>query len=174
LARPIYSLRQLPVVTPTSAPSGVQTSRLVGVVPTVNLPSYAAYTPALTAASVNPTLGVSSTATGRYIQVGELVDVHGKIVFGSSGTAAGTGDYYISLPVNAAANIQGLNVGTCHLVHSGSTIVSVRIDTGSPGRFFMQYPATWPTGTATNVGAAAPVAWTVSYELNFHLTYEAA
>lgn len=62
------------------------------------------YTPTLTAATTNPTLGTGSTATGRYTQIGKLVTCYFEIVFGSSGVNAGSGEYRVSVPVEANPN----------------------------------------------------------------------
>jgi hypothetical protein len=60
------------------------------------------WTPALTAITTDPTLGTGSSATGRYIRFGDVVLAETRIVFGTSGVAAGNGEYRVSLPVNAA------------------------------------------------------------------------
>lgn len=56
------------------------------------------YTPVLTAATTNPTLGTGSTQSGEYKIVGDLLFCRGYIAFGTSGAAAGSGSYFISLP----------------------------------------------------------------------------
>lgn len=65
------------------------------------------YTPALTAATTNPTLGSGGAfeQKGRYVQIGHLVVVKINIRFGSSGAAAGSGTYSVSLPVTAEASL---------------------------------------------------------------------
>lgn len=63
-----------------------------------NMGQQSTYTPALTATSVNPTLGVSSTATADYIHRQGFVKIRWNFIFGSSGVAAGTGTYQVSLP----------------------------------------------------------------------------
>lgn len=59
------------------------------------------YTPSWTAASVNPAIG-NGTITGRYIQIGKIVHFYAKLIMGSTSTY-GTGQWYVSLPVQAAA-----------------------------------------------------------------------
>lgn len=59
------------------------------------------YTPSLQAATTNPTLGSGSTQQGAYYRTGRWVFVHFFIRFGTSGTAAGSGGYFVSLPVSA-------------------------------------------------------------------------
>ena len=66
-----------------------------------------AYTPALTAVTVNPTLGTGSFAGGTYQLIQKRAFVEGAIFFGSSGAAAGTGAYRISVP--SAVSIKSSN-----------------------------------------------------------------
>lgn len=61
-----------------------------------------AYTPTLTAATSNPTMGTGAIRLGWYSRSqGNLIDYHWWIKFGTSGSAAGSGQYQISLPVTA-------------------------------------------------------------------------
>lgn len=53
------------------------------------------FTPTLEATTTNPTLGTGSTALGVATRLGRLAIIHIKIRFGTSGTAAGSGDYLI-------------------------------------------------------------------------------
>jgi hypothetical protein len=68
------------------------------------LGAWQAYTPALTADTTNPTLGTGSEVTGRYVQLGKLVIGEARIIFGTSGAAAGSGAYRVSLPVSPTNN----------------------------------------------------------------------
>ena len=65
------------------------------------------YVPALTATTTNPTLGTGSFADGRYQLIQKRVFLEGAIFFGSSGAAAGSGSYRISVP--AAVSIKSNN-----------------------------------------------------------------
>ena len=56
------------------------------------------YTPALTAVTTNPTLGTGSFAGARYQLIQKRAFVEGAIYFGSSGAAAGSGNYRINVP----------------------------------------------------------------------------
>lgn len=69
-----------------------------------NLTPWTSYTPVLTAATTDPTLGTGSTQEGRYMINSGLVIARFKIRFGSSGAAAGSGEYRVSLPVNASSD----------------------------------------------------------------------
>jgi len=61
--------------------------------------AWSTYTPAWTASSSNPAIG-NGTITGRYKQIGKTTFVNVKISMGES-TTYGTGNWRISLPVNA-------------------------------------------------------------------------
>lgn len=134
--------------------------------------AWTAYTPALTAATTNPTLGTGAAQIGRYTQVGKFVIGYFQINFGSAGTAAGTGSYFISVPVAMANNavfpigrfnaVNGANAASADLYFQTSTTLSPI------------YHATWPTGTLTPVAAAAPWAWGTGNTLRGSFCYEAA
>lgn len=131
------------------------------------------YTPALTAATTNPTLGSGSTTSGRYIQVGKFVVGEFLVRFGTSGTAAGSGNYYVSLPV--AALVSGLSnpVGFSNTLQgTGWGDQKLYLQTSTTAQFV--YAATWPNGTITNVGNATPAAWSTSHEIRGFFCYEAA
>lgn len=73
--------------------------------------AWTTYTPVLTASSVNPTLGTGSVVDGSWVRDGRKVTVHVGVAFGSSGAAAGTGTYRISLPVTAKTLTTGFHIG---------------------------------------------------------------
>jgi hypothetical protein len=133
---------------------------------------YVAYTPTLTGSSSNPTLGSGSNAQGRYIQNGKRVAGYGSIGFGTSGTAAGSGNYLVSLPVtmrtpvNADGNVVGWgqifdnDAGAMRIVicaYNTTTTMLMRIADGS-----------------TVVTHASPWAWAASDIIMFRFDYEAA
>lgn len=126
--------------------------------------AWTAWTPALTAATTNPTLGSGSVQEGSYMQLGKLVIAHFNIQFGSSGQNAGSGEYRISLPVAAvttgstvpmgvAASFTPNTAGTS-LVRQSATTVRLWLAAGS---YF---------GSGSGIGAGSQI-WGV-------LTYEAA
>lgn len=65
--------------------------------------TWQSYTPTLTAASSNPTLGTGSSATGRFYRIGQLCIAHFRVKAGTAGFAAGSGLYRISAPLTAAS-----------------------------------------------------------------------
>ena len=65
-----------------------------------------AYAPTLTAVTTNPTLGSGAVQDGWYTWLsGNMIMYHFGIKFGTSGTNAGSGQYLISLPYVAVADI---------------------------------------------------------------------
>lgn len=134
-------------------------------------PTWTAYTPALTATTTNPTLGSGSTASGRYCQTGKLVVCQVWIVFGSSGTNAGSGSYRVSLPVTAASP---LRTGGAFPIGHGWTLQA------SLGLVTVEQVDT--TKVEMRVGGAGPnvvtdgfpAAWGANHEISLSFTYEAA
>jgi hypothetical protein len=129
------------------------------------------YTSTLTAVTTNPTLGSGGSANGRYTLFGgKFCTLRGSIVFGTSGTNAGSGQYLIALPLAASSAITGgvpfvgsgvvrcaggLNVTTC-FISSGSSNLAMLTTGGN------------------NVASGAPGAWTINDYLSFTITYEIA
>lgn len=133
------------------------------------------YTPTLTASSVSPTLGTGSAAVGRYIQIGKLVIFQGRIAFGTSGTAAGTGNYRVSLPVDASTVIPSRRVGEATVFDSSASQLAWGNAVITAATYFeLFYPTALPLGGAGQVGAAAPMAFGASDEIHWSIVYQAA
>lgn len=125
------------------------------------------YTPALTASGSNPTLGTGSAAQGAYLRVQKLCIARFFIQFGSSGTGAGSGTYYVSLPTNSAGYGGTIGVGSL----TDNSVTDIR-------------QATYRTQDATKVvilceGAnyatdAVPWTWANNDSLDGLLVYETA
>ena len=82
--------------------------------------NYVAYTPVLTASTTNPTLGTGGVATGSYCVIGDMVHYIAYIKFGTSGWSAGSGEYYVSLPVSASTSgASQYNLGTGYYYDGG-------------------------------------------------------
>ncbi len=129
--------------------------------------AWSAYTPALTASSSNPTLGSGSSATGRYQRVGRNVSFQAQISFGTSGTAAGSGTYRISVPVTVDSSFWGHTIGTAVLVDSGTAIMR-QVFVGADGTYVEMWSE---AGSATT--HASPFAWSTSDIMRVTGTYEA-
>lgn len=127
------------------------------------------YVPTLTAATTNPTLGSGGSASGRYVLWGgKQCTVRFSIVFGTSGTNAGSGQYLVALPFQAASNITGgvPNVGSGVIRCAGSvSTVTWFCSSGSTTMAAL-------TTAGNNVASAAPGAWGANDYLSATFTYE--
>lgn len=131
---------------------------------------FAGYTPALTAATTNPTLGTGGTASGYWAYVGGLVVAYFSIVFGSSGVAAGTGGYFISLPAPATIGV-GSTAGTVRVYHAGNAAFGItRLQSSTT--LGMQYTSTF-NGALGNVGAGSPFTAVAGDIYDGFITYQA-
>lgn len=133
---------------------------------------WTAYTPSLTASSSNPTLGTGSTAAGVYIRIGRLIIGNARVAFGTSGTAAGTGTYRVSLPVTprnyATTPPPVVGGGWIYDASANSLwLVSTYIGTGTS---YVELPVE----AGLVVTEAAPFAWSTSDQITFNFMYEAA
>lgn len=126
--------------------------------------AWAAWTPALTGATTNPT---TSAATGRYTQVGKTVLGQFEITV----STAGSGTYYVSVPVTGHYD-SDQTVGQGWLYHSSTAQLVqclFRFDTNGT-RFRPFFSAT------TNIAADSshPWVWASGDLIHGLLTYEAA
>lgn len=136
------------------------------------------YVPTLTGSTADPNLGATGTATGRYVRLGDLVYAVGDLRFLGAGAAAGTGDYRIGLPV---AGTDSTTSGTFSVLGHwrctnglGGSFKGTDVLVGTSADYMTcRYPLTYPTGTDTVVGAAAPWAWAAGYRISFGVLYEA-
>ena len=134
-----------------------------------------AYTPVLTAVTTNPTLGTGSTVTARYQRQYGLVTYQGFILFGTAGTAAGSGAYRISLPVTAQTGIHKRRMSIVNAYDASAghhCIMSAQLVTSTTMEAI--FSNTWPLGNYTEMGASQPMTWAASDEIAFSVTYEAA
>lgn len=132
--------------------------------------TFGAFVPALTASVTNPTLGSGSVAAGRYAEVGDLVIAQIRIAFGTSGTNAGSGSYFVSVPVTAQAAtfIRGFGFVFDSSATSRRNVTAAQNDGDT---VFLWYSD--PT-TDNTVAHNAPWAWAASDEIRLELMYEAA
>ena len=126
------------------------------------------YTPALTASTTNPTLGTGSSVTGRYGQVNKIVCGQGQINFGTSGVGAGSGLYFVSLPITAQSS--GKVIGQFQIYDSSALAVYIgTLISDTTTRSLMYYNN--PSSVITN---AAPFTWAASDFIRYTFQYEAA
>lgn len=133
--------------------------------------SYSSYTPALTATTTNPTLGSGSSAVGDYAQDNKVVVGNFEITFGSSGVAAGSGTYLVSLPVNADTTFSVRHIGSAQVYHNATgQIINVMIHLNATGTAKIYYPGA-PGGLMTN---SVPFTWSTGDLIFGSFTYRAA
>ena len=133
---------------------------------------WVAYTATVTA-STAPTLGTSSTNAGYYAQIGKVVTARFRIQFGTASVAAGSGAYYVSLPVAAASTQVGRTVGNGYGYDSSATALSAfTAFCDNANRLAFLYNTTL-NGAYAILGAAAPWTWAANDYFEAVFTYEA-
>ena len=126
------------------------------------------YTPTLTASTTSPTLGTGSSVSGRYGQVNKIVCGQGQINFGSAGVAAGSGFYFVSLPITAQSS--GKVIGQFQFYDSSAAAVYIgTLISDTTTRSLMYYNN--PASVTTN---AAPFVWAAGDFIRYTFQYEAA
>jgi len=108
------------------------------------------YTPSLTAATTNPTLGTGSVAQGWWNwEPGSSISLNFFIKFGTSGLNPGSGTYSVSLP----PGITSSNVyGTGHVAVGSIQIADSSSGAFQPGSVFVP-----PSSTTLGLVGTAPV-----------------
>lgn len=134
--------------------------------------AWTAYTPALTASTTSPTLGTASAAIGKYTQIGKLVFGYATVTFGTSGTAAGSGTYFISVPT-VSVNPSNTVVGTGRIKCAG-TYTPVELRMGLSSACVLEYTSAAVSGTLGQVTNSTPGAWTANDELRVQFCYESS
>ena len=140
-----------------------------------NFGAFTSYTPSLTASTTNPTLGTGSTQTGYYVQIGKLVIYNFLIFFGSSGVAAGTGDYYVSVPVNITSANGSAVVGNGYLYDSSVVKYQpVNYRPSGQTKVYPEYGNIQSSAAYGTTSAAGPWTWAASDQIGGLIIYEAA
>jgi len=129
------------------------------------------WTPALTAFTTNPTLGSGSVQNGRYGRINKTVYGHGQIVFGTSGTNAGSGFYYVSIPVTAQGS--GTLCGTWFAYDASTDTVAIgSLVLDSTTRMILYRNGVG--GGTFLVASGVPWAWGATDIIRVTFQYEAA
>lgn len=121
------------------------------------------YTPAWTAASVNPALG-NGTLIGLASKRGRVVTVQLRLIAGST-TTFGTGEWYISLPYIPSTTLPA--VGSVHVVDSGTTNYRGVCETLTDGTARMVFY----TDASTSYRDTVPHTWANGDELSATISY---
>ena len=131
------------------------------------------YTPTWTASTTNPVLG-NGTITGRYSLVNKTVTAQILVKAGST-TTFGSGAYFFSLPVTAAATLVGypaLGAGWGEDASAGAaTTFTANVHNSSTTIFGLRYTAGSGSGA---VGATAPYTWANGDFVSATIQYKAA
>lgn len=139
------------------------------------------YTPVLTASPTPPTLGSGSVQTGLYWYdpLTGYVDAIVRIVFGTSGVAAGSGNYVVDLPTAVGISPGGIGghvlghgfVNDASTAGNSRQVVAVLQSqtggSGSVGQVLMRVL----DGTTGTVTASAPFGWAASDSVVLTLRY---
>lgn len=129
------------------------------------------WTPTLDAITTAPTLGSGSSTSGYYLKIGRLVIAWGIIQFGSSGAAAGSGEYLVSLPVTSSTDGTALAqiMGLVHLLDSGTNnhIGAATLHDSSRFRMYVD-------NSANRVSNSVPFTWTNNDRIAFVIAYFAS
>lgn len=133
------------------------------------------YTPALTAVTTNPTLGTGSSAVATYQQLQKMAFVRGAIFFGSSGAAAGSGAYRISVPsaISIKSDQSPIGYGVFYDSSASFAIYPLQCLYISATTFQMIIAQT-PYTVGGPLGSATPVVPANSDQIRFTLAYEIA
>lgn len=136
---------------------------------------WTSFTPALTGSVTNPTLGTGSIATGRYkVLASGLVVGQAQIVFGTSGTAAGSGIMRVSFPVaglTPQSPATGLVIGTAWLADSSTATCAVAVLRQSTATTALM---ACHGGSNTGANQAVPIPWAASDQIQYQFEYEPA
>jgi len=134
-----------------------------------------AYTPALTAVTVNPTLGTGSYQAARYQQFQKFASITGAIFFGSAGAAAGTGAYRISVPsaISIKSNDSPIGYGLFYDASAGYVYYPLTAWYISATTFQLVVASTAYTASSI-LSATVPVVPANSDQIRFTLCYEVA
>jgi hypothetical protein len=134
--------------------------------------AWTTYVPTFSTPSGSPAVGTGGGAalTGRYKLIGKLCVYSGYLKFGSSGASAGTGEFRISLPFDAATVTDQAWVGSVYVNDTSA---------GATGHFhgvaIALSAATYLTfyaGTNTQVTNSSPMSWAGGDSFRFEITYE--
>ncbi|MFA5052984.1 MAG: hypothetical protein WC565_02930 [Parcubacteria group bacterium] len=137
----------------------------------LTIPTYASYTPALTASVTNPTLGDGAFVAGRRVVIGKHVNGSATITFGTTGADPGSGNYYVSLPVTGVGTGAAIAIVGHGWLFDSSTSTSKLVECyyASVNRVVLRIDSATSPVTHAN-----PWTWAVSDRIWLSFSYEAA
>lgn len=128
-----------------------------------------AWTPSIGASGTAPTLGTGATQIGRYVKFGTTVIAQAEVIFGTSGVAAGSGNYAFSFPVPPSPNGGTLPMGEVFAAQSGGNVQGPYALTLSGDHMVGNV-----TFTGTAVGNSNPFVPAASSRYAWKMIYESA
>jgi len=145
----------------------------------VQLATPKTYVPALTGSTSNPALGSggSFTQEGRYhFLPGRMVTANVSLRFGTTGVGAGSGYYFISLPIAADATFHVIDTtpGVADSIGFGVLRDNTAGYTTAVPWLYSANAVALMLPTAGLVAHAVPWTWAASDAMNFSLTYRHA
>jgi hypothetical protein len=133
------------------------------------------YTPALTAVTTNPTLGTGSFQGGSYQLLQKRAFVEGAIYFGSSGAAAGTGSYRISVPSAVSIKSNNAPIGFGLFYDSSAGFIFYPMQAFYVSATTFQLVVASPAYSAASIlSSTVPVVPANSDQIRYQLCYEVA
>lgn len=130
------------------------------------------YTPVLTASTTNPTLGSGAIQTGAWSASGCEIKGRAGFYFGSSGAAAGSGVYRISLPTPAKTFGVNVVIGAGWVYdNSANQFFTITASLFDANTAQLNYSGVAGSGS---VGAAIPMAFANLDQIHFEFGYEKA
>jgi hypothetical protein len=133
------------------------------------------FTPTLQATTTNPTIGTGAVRSSYFVYLpGPQIEYHFFVKFGTSGVAAGSGNYQITLPVNSTTPLGASAVPATGAVSMSDSSASAWatgtcfIDPASPSILGIIYGS---AGGFNIVNSGGPWAWAASDYIAGTITY---
>jgi hypothetical protein len=115
----------------------------------------------------------NGTNTGKYLQIGKIVFVASKFVFGSTSSVTGS-PIQQYMPITAA-NAETINVGNCWFLDAGTADYAgfvIKATTALVSITAIGAAGTYATPPSTS--SAIPFTWTTNDQMNLNYCYEVA
>lgn len=134
--------------------------------------NWISFTPTLSAATDDPTLGSGSTAAGSCVILNDLVVVHIYIEFGASGVDPGSGTYSIDLPFAASTHGSVVALGSGYVYDDSASdfylVSAVSASSGTVVQLGLDGSGATTSGLVDN---NSPIVFDTSDAIALNLTY---